>query len=344
MASILLNGEFATALTSWTNNLAMWKATPYYKAAGCAQLEHAVPSACYIYQTVTIPALGAWQLRFALRCDAWPVPDLTAAILSGDGTDTFCSLAVNLDEADAWEVFSMALTGVPSDTSVRVQFSVADIFYNVYYLDYVALDVISNNGCQSLALELMRRRRDLGAVKHAEERYREMVNRAIQEAPRSMWLRAADVSLATVANTRRYSLATVADITEPRQVFRVLMGDSSDEAHNLPIGRWEIEDDEGVLTLALDNDPPEAGRTLGLEYIYPHPALDCADAADVTTLDREWLLAKAMTCLLLEADPSLEPLDLIARDLAMWDAARSERERQQRTRRAPSKARTHKWR
>jgi hypothetical protein len=87
-----------------------------------------------------------------------------------------------------------------------------------------------------------------------------------------------------------------------------------------------VEDALGVLTLVLDEDPPEADRTILVKYILPHEALDCTDDEDETTLDREWLLARAMTLLLLEADPMLEDAGYIERELQRWDAVRQARE------------------
>lgn len=139
-------------------------------------------------------------------------------------------------------------------------------------------------------------------------------------------------------------MAGIAAIVAPDQVWQVFIDDASDEAHELEIGRWFVEDDDGVLTLVLDNDPPDADRTITIYHIDPPSALDCEDEDETAEVDREWLLAKAMTILLTEADPTLESPEQIAQDLTIWDMRRQARERQEGRRWQPRKIRTQRWR
>ena len=138
-------------------------------------------------------------------------------------------------------------------------------------------------------------------------------------------------------------IAAVTAITQRAQVRTVWMEGSDD--HFYPIGRWHVEDELGTLTLVLDENPPEAGRVLRIESLRAHEELDCGDYDDVTTLDRQWILAKAATILLLEADPSVEDASYLAAEIQRWDMVRQGREAELRGRRqrTPGKLRSRSW-
>lgn len=342
---LITNGEFATDLTDWVTGLggapATWTNSNFVSPPGSAKIQAAAGNPTLLYQEVTTPVGSAreWTIRYSIYNGSNATQPLLVRVWTPAGV-YYWSLshpAATTPKA-VWLTFEDSFV-MPAAETVYVEFYQAapDQYWLVddVALLYMGVDVSS---CPDLSLELMHRRHDLGGIKHAEARYHAMVNRAIAEAPRTLWAQDVDTSLTTVAEQRRYSLAALTDITDTRQVLRVLVEGRDD--HFYEIGRWRIENAAGVLTLVLDEDPPAADRTMRIEYILPHEALDCTDDTDVTSLDREWLLAKAMTLLLLEADPTLEDANLIGRQLQHWDQVRAGREVEVGRRPAPSKARS----
>lgn len=180
---------------------------------------------------------------------------------------------------------------------------------------------------------------DPGSLKHPPARYEEAINKAVREWPRRLWLTQVDTSLTTADETKRYALAGLTDLDNPGQMLRVWIDDEDSNPHQ--IGRWEVEDDKGTLTLVLDDDPTEASLTITLEYQVP-PAW----SGGSIDLDFDWIVAKAATALLLEADPDLEDPRLVQADIERFDAMRQAREADLllgRTRRS-GKVRSHNWR
>ncbi len=180
---------------------------------------------------------------------------------------------------------------------------------------------MSMTGAQ-LVTELKNRRSDIGGLKHAHARYLEVANQAIREYP--LMLRGPliiDTSILTTEGVRRYDLSTVVGLTGAEQVRRLWMDD--DDGNDVPIGRWEIQSSGGILALVLDEDPPEAGRTITIEW-----SCRPTEVTEVTQtdLDRDWLCAKAMSLLLLEADPSIEEPAYITNQIMLWDQLRQGRE------------------
>jgi len=337
MANLVVNGTFDTDLSDWTTAGGVhptWSNVYGHLATGSAEFLPAGGTGSELTQLVDIDVAGWYRLSFWLLM----VKDITNPPFFTAGAWNW---QVIIDdpptEEDQWRNYEYEIY-LPAMTDMDLKF-IGYTNYD-YYLDEVVLEVVPStpNTCQELCWELAKRRRDFGRLFHPEARYQEIVNQVIAEAPRSMWQRDVDTSLTTVLQQRRYSMAAITAITETRQVRRVFVEDP--DGHDYEIGRWRVENDLGTLTLVLDEDPPAADRDLLIEYIAPHDTLDCTDDTDTTTLDREWLLARAMTALLLEADPQLEDPKLIAADLQRWDAIRQAREQEVGLRRRPRRARS----
>ena len=192
-----------------------------------------------------------------------------------------------------------------------------------------------------LRAQIQRNRRDPAALLHSITDYDDAINEAIRQIPEPLWRLSVDSSLTTVAETRRYSLASLTDITQPWQVRRVWV--EGDDGHYYQIGRWEIEDDLGTLYLVLDEDPPAADRTIKLEYYAAHAAL--SSDATAHTFDDDWLVYKATAIMLMEADRDAEDAKAVQADLALFDGMRAQRERilLARRNRTATKTRTQVW-
>ena len=199
---------------------------------------------------------------------------------------------------------------------------------------------ITTNSCAYFVKELRSRTRDFHQLHWTETRYRGAVNQAIREAPRALWLVDIDTSITTVDDTRRYALAALTTITKPDQVQRISLEGSDD--HYYPLGRWHVEDDAGTLTLVTHENPPDEDLTIRIEYVKPWTVLDCTGTG-TTALDPDWLIAKAMTVLLLESDPSLVDAAWLTFQLQVWDAQRFQDELLAGRRRPASKVKTQEW-
>ena len=199
---------------------------------------------------------------------------------------------------------------------------------------------ITTHSCADFVKELRWRTRDYHQLHWSEDRYQGAVNQAIRESPRPLWQVDIDTSIVTVDDTRRYALAALTTVTEANQVQRIWLEGSDD--HYYPLARWHVEDDAGTLTLVIHEDPPDEDLTIRIEYVEPWTALDCSGSG-TTDLDPDWLIAKAMTILLLEADPTLMDAAWLDRQLGVWDAKRMQVEREQGRRRPASKAKTQAW-
>jgi hypothetical protein len=201
------------------------------------------------------------------------------------------------------------------------------------YVDSISLTSVdyAPTTRQGLMWELQKRRRDWGSLKHASERYLEIINFALAQAPMSLWRVDEDITIVSVADTTRYSLATLTAITNPRQVRRVWLHDGDTPGIYNELGNWTVEEDWAgtpltrTLYLVLDEAPDTAARAIKIEYYRPQPILT-DDNAEVTVIDWEWLIAKGMVLLLLEADPTMDDPNQIERDLKYWDTQRQARE------------------
>ena len=199
---------------------------------------------------------------------------------------------------------------------------------------------ITTNSCAFFVKELRRRSRDFHQLHWQESSYRAAVNEAIRQAPRPLWQVDIDTSIVTIDDTRRYALAALTTVTKPDQVQRVWM--EGDDDHEYPRDRWHVEDDAGTLTLVIHEDPPDEDLTIRIEYIKPWTVLDCTGVV-TTSLDPDWLIAKAMTILLMESDPTQVDSAWINWQLQVWDAERMQIERDKGRRRPASKAKTQAW-
>lgn len=195
---------------------------------------------------------------------------------------------------------------------------------------------------QTLALELQKRALDLAQQKRPVSRYEEALNRAIALYPMILWPFEIDGStLDTVKDQQEYDLSEISGLTTPAQVVRVWIDDSEDVRRE--IGRYEVWDNAGSLTLFLDEAPDDA-YDITLEFHVAPSAL--SGPTDTTEVDDEWLLTRAMLLLLYEADLTAEDPQAIAMALQSWTAQLAQREMilfRQRTRRV-RRARTTAWR
>ena len=347
--NLFSNGSFVDDLTGWTTQNATHVdgREHAFLTSGACELD-ATGGDAYVYQTITVPGSGIRRARLVVR--AWSdaavgweleVQDTGGGTVHHDGehlleaVDTWCTLVAD---------FSM--TG--GDT-VQVTITLVNASYaEVAYVDGLHLFMVDAQdlSAEGLGLELARRRGDPGFMKHTRQRYYQVLNDAIAAAPKPLWRLNVDSSVSTTVTgdgdpVRRYSLAGVTGLTTADQVRRVWMEGSDDQ--NYQIGRWEVESDLGVLTLALDDDPPEAGRTVAVEFWTPPAELDTLTFSNSTTLDRSWLLRQAMVFLLMEADREEEPE--AEAELMRWDQLRQAREGELlgRRRRPAGKVRSLRW-
>ena len=175
-----------------------------------------------------------------------------------------------------------------------------------------------------LKLELQKRSIDLGQIKRPEVRYGEALNHAASMYPLDLWPMAVDSStLDTVAETRIYALSGVSGLTTPEQVRRVWIDDGDGVPRQ--IGRYEIQDSAGTLSLVLDEEPDDA-YDITLEYRTAPEAMSASD--DTTGVDDAWLLDKAMALLLSEADPTIEDPNLVQVEVEKYNTRVLLRERQ----------------
>ena len=348
MANLILNAGFLTDLGSWTAFQTNWDAAGAV-TPGSAKL---MTNTAYITQSFTVPAgddrdlVISWWARIS---GAAPGNAYHMAKLD-DGTAVervvwISVMAPGPSMTGQWERYSGRFRALAGNT-IALRFDNASVPTpnSYWYLDDIFVGEADDlTSCESLVLELAKRRRDPSFTKHPRWRYEELVNQAISETPRCLWRLEVDDSLLTVEETRRYSLAGLVDLERRDQVVRAWMEDT--EGHFLELADWWAEETTAGVTLALDEDPPEADRTIRVEYLRPHAALDCTDESDLTTADRQWVLARAMVLLLLEADADIEPPQLLQAELQRWDQVRAGRETELRgrERRKATRARSHRW-
>jgi hypothetical protein len=195
---------------------------------------------------------------------------------------------------------------------------------------------------QTLKLELQKRCRDLGQMTWPDARYGEALNNALDLYPRVLWPLTVDGStLDTVEDQYAYALSGLSDITEPWQVRRVWIDDTTGTPHE--IGRYEVQDNAGSLSLVLD-EAPSGAYDITLEYATSPDTM--SGPTDTTQADDDWLLAKAMVSLLGEADWAIKDPQQVLSQLEYWNARAVLREQQLRARRrrVSRKARTTAWR
>jgi hypothetical protein len=194
---------------------------------------------------------------------------------------------------------------------------------------------------QQIRNQVQINRRDPGPIKHTTDEYNQAIDEAIDRMPESLWYLDVDTTLVTAAETRRYALTTLTGLSAAGQVQRLWLEGGDD--HFYEVGRWQVEDDDGALTLILDEDPSDADLTIRLEYLRPH-ATFTADNVDFTG-DASWLISMATVLLLVSADPQMEDPQQVQADVERWDAVRVAREKElmRQARPASRKARTQVW-
>ena len=195
---------------------------------------------------------------------------------------------------------------------------------------------------QSLKAELQKRCLDLGQIKRPDDRYGEALNNALDLYPLPLWTLNVDgTTLDTVEDTREYALSGIAAITSAEQVRRVWVDDSDGVKHE--IGRYEVQDNAGTLSLVLDEAPDDA-YDITIEYWTAPDSM--SNPTDTTDADNDWLLARATISLLGEADWSAENPQQVVSQLEYWNARVVMRERQllAQRRHISRKPRTTAWR
>lgn len=346
---MIANGGFRGNATGWTLTNASYLNTDGEREKGCTKLEPTAGAAASAVQSFGGP--GGDPVRPVLVRLTWAAKQLAgictqgirARIYDAGGTG-YLDLTYTSTSWGTWLRFEETFY-VPEATYLTVDLSTAAgaPAGKYWLLDDVVLRpaVPYPASIEGMALECRKRRNDWPAVKHPEERYRELVAQALGEAPMGLWEVIEDDSLETVEDVRLYDLATLTRLTNPKQVQRVYL---ADEDGNLgEIGRWEVRPDEsGGLVLALDTDP-EDERAIRLEYLAPWAAPDPDDWSEETGVDREWTVCKAMTLLLMEAAVEDRDPRLHMQELAAWDAKRAAREAQAGRRRRAARLRSHDW-
>lgn len=352
-ANLVVNGDFrgSDALDDWTvtAGVTLTAGAGGYVIAPYAVSLSAPVSDASLYQSITTP--GSLSRTYRAR--------LQFMVLNTSLTEDPQYLAVKVGTSPSYaEIFNAYVEangyrewygitldiGLQGATTYRLTLLLPSGSDATVVIDDIKLFFLDplDMSAEGLARELQRRRRDPVGIYHEYHRYRQIVNEAIAQAPRRLWKHAIDTSLSTTEDVRRYSLSTLTDIATPDQVLRVWLENS--DGNDVPIGRWYVEDNAGSLTLVLDEDPGDA-LTITLEYDYPYEYLDTTAYTDETDLDRQWLVAKAMSLLYAEADPALEPMDIISLQMRTWDQMRQGREQELRgqRRRVPGRIRTQVW-
>ena len=344
--NLLDNGAFYDDLSDWTTQNATHvdDREHAFLTSGACELDASAADA-YIWQLVTVPGSGIRRARLVVR--AWS-SSVAGLVLRCSGTTVHTQAEHTLDHTDVWCTLVADVT-VEGGETCTINISLDHETYEVVvYVDDIQFFMVDARdlSAEGLGLELARRRGDPGFMKHTRQRYYQVLNDAIAAAPKPLWRLNVDSSVSTTVTgdgdpVRRYSLAGVTGLTTADQVRRVWMEGSDDQ--NYQIGRWEVESDLGVLTLALDDDPPEAGRTVAVEFWTPPAELDTLTFSNSTTLDRSWLLRQAMVFLLMEADREEEPE--AEAELMRWDQLRQAREGELlgRRRRPAGKVRSLRW-
>ena len=336
MTNIVVNGDFLAGLTSWyISSSSVTRNADGNRDIGSAEID-SVAAISNLYQTVTAPGCTAGEnqlvrLRYAMKqAGGNATKPLTVQVLDASLNVYYSASHVPAAYVtDKWLEVN-ATFNVPATVAIKIQIGVAkDTTGFKWRVDNVSLEEadIASGSCEDLTLELRKRRADLGAIKHPLARYKDAVNQAIRECPRSMWQETWDESVVTVDDVRKYDLSALSGLTESRQVSGVWMETEAVDGRFLPIATWRVEDAGTFCYLVLDDDPPE-GRKLRIRYLLAPAELDCDDRANVTIVDRDWLLAAAMTTLLMEADPTREDANWLAQQLSIWDAKRRAREAQ----------------
>lgn len=358
VTNLITNGDFDTDLSGWNTTDFAYRYDVYHGAPGSAYADLQAKIAVTMSQQPTTGGnSGTMYLhRFSMyvKPELSPIKDFVLNVFEPLGA-TFFQESIDIPLSDEWILIEREFA-IEGDTTIQVSFSIPGVtdpsgdykYQGNPLLDDISLEDITSeteaatNSCGELVWELQKRRTDWQAVKMEQGRYPEALNRAISLAPRPLWPQVVDTSLATVEEQRRYSLAALTDIVDTQQVRSVYIEGSDD--HYYEIERWQVEDNAGALTLVLDNDPADEGLTIKLVYITEPTQVDCTDQNLTIDIDREWVLAQAMTLLLLEADSQLTGEDpaRIERQLVYWDQARAGRERTER-RRPTGRVRSFKW-
>lgn len=359
MTELISNGGFRTALTDWVVSNVDHQEEDGHETIGCAELD-SVTGAASLYQDITSSTItGATEYLVAFlfsfkKTGGAPGIDLVATLGTQAG-EIYATITIEHElipyVEDEWHRYA-AYVLVPITETMRVTFTAAnDADVNLWRISDVSVDqahpTYDFTTRRDIAKRLMTLRHDTSCVKHYRNRYTEVVSQAQREVPKSMFFLDIDTSISTVADRKRYSMAGITAILEAYQVRRVWLEDSENDELYHEVGLWYIESDYGPdvaewqLTLVLERDPVEAGLTIRLEYLrIPEETSGTANIC----LDQDWMVAKCMTQLLLEADSVREDPNWLATQLQLWDAKRQALELKYRQRRRPEMMRSTDWR
>ena len=356
MIDLILNGELTVDMSDWTILASVARSLAHFNVAPASALfDVVVQGTASMHQHFTTPATGPywWTLKFshygsAAATNGWAKMHVVVSSV-GVLLPVYLDAYYKYDVIDTWKTESAAFV-MPISTDCTITFSTLLGATDYVYLDSVSLTSVdyAPTTRQGLIWELQKRRRDWGSVKHATERYLEIVNFALAQAPMGLWRVDQDITTLSVADTTRYSLAALTAITNPRQVRRVWLHDGDTPGLYNQLGNWTVEEDWAgtplgkALYLVLDTAPGTAGSIIKVEYYRPQDSLT-DDSDEIAIIDWEWLIAKGMTLLLLEADATLEPFEQIERDLKYWDSKRAEREALIMPRSPAGRVRTRVW-
>jgi hypothetical protein len=350
MANLIVNGEFSLDLTSWVVSgvTCAWVRNDGHSTLGCCEMQPtgADPARVYQYKTMpgTVITAGTMvRLRFSLKATALVPVAFTATLQDVAGNIYWTATYSGAQFTGTWLDISERCA-VPQATGLRLLFSVpVTASANRWRIDDVYLDVDapSTGSCEELALELRKNRQDMLAQKHPEARYREIVNRAISDAPMPLWKVVYDETIVADVDVREYSLATLTTITDPHQVARLWVEDDDGWFHEM--GEWEVLDNGAACLLVLYESPSADGLKFRIEYLKPWDALDCADVTETTDLDHEWIVSRGMVLLLAEANPQDEGERWLDLQRQVWEQRCKMREAKAGQRRRTSKAKRYNW-
>jgi hypothetical protein len=347
MTNIVSNPGFETNTAGWTLTKASRLPNDGKNTVGCVTMTPDAGGAAVLSQALTTPGItgvNAYDAKvsFAFKpTPGQPIKALAVTITDGSGYVWYTYTTGATQGGYVWHEV-VGETILPVSTALTITFTVAlGVDTSWWRIDDVCVDIQAPGWAArpELIEELRRLRHDAVMVKHTLQRYQSALNEALRTAPRKLWLTMIDDSLVTVADQVEYDLTTVSELLQRDWLTRVDIEDSDGNAQ--PTARYEVLDSEGDLTLVLDTAPTEDDLTIWLHFSLPHDPL--SDDVTMTSCNRDWLIAKAMTILLLEADPQDEGEQWLATQLNMWDAKRKSHEARLGKRRPAGKARTFNW-
>jgi PKD repeat protein len=340
--SLIKNGTFLYGMEHWAADVPFDLEGVFYEpgagspSPGCAKL----PEGEMFWQKIERLGKGRFEIRFRAKgvSDDQEFVAIEVQILDNvfqAEHSTKLPFGIGGTSLKRWVDYS-AIVELPDISPAYFVFESIEADGSLY-IDSVEMEPLPEELCPGLVHEVQKRRRDPNTTKHPEERYKEVVTQAVNRSPSSLW-QTDYVDIKTESDQYWYQLESA--VQKPEHVKRVLVHrivgtDTEEEV----IGRWTTEfGQDGYVYLQLD-EPTYDGCILRVEYAQ-YPDFPACTYAITLPIDREWVLCRATTLLLMEADPVLEPPELIERDLQYWDAKRVAREAEVVPRPRTARART----